>query len=397
MIIILPIGLLGISYSNVPDEIKLIVGEEQTLDLNLPLPVQVTSKKNIKIKEPMSVILEQEGKAELEVSVLGGIPLKTVAVSSMPYKEVIPGGQIIGIEVHSEGICVVGTGGFNSNGKEVNPCKDSLKKGDRIIEVNGIKINSKEEFKKVIEVDEEKFINLKVKRNDKTIEAKILPRYCDEENTYKIGAWIKDTIQGLGTLTYIDPESSTFGALGHGITDSEFEKIIPISTGSIMTAKIDSIRKGKAGDPGELSGVINTNEREHVGDIEENNARGIFGTIDKEDLDKMKKEAIPIACQNEVKEGDALILADLEGDGVASYKVKIQKVAKYTSEPSKGMVIKIVDQELLNLTEGIVQGMSGSPIIQNDKLIGAVSHVFVQDPTKGYGIFVENMINLDIK
>ncbi|ONI38188.1 SpoIVB peptidase [Candidatus Epulonipiscium fishelsonii] len=397
MIIILPIGLLGVSYSNLPDEIKLIVGEEQTLDLNLPLPVQVSSKENIKIKEPMSVILEQEGKAELEVSVLGGIPLKTVSVSSMPYKEVIPGGQIIGIEVHSEGICVVGTGSFNSNGKEVNPCKDSLKKGDRIVEVDGVKINSKEEFKKAIEVDQEKFINLKIKRNEKTIDAKVLPKYCDEENAYKIGAWIKDTIQGLGTLTYVDPESSTFGALGHGITDSEFEKIIPISTGNIMTAKIDSIRKGKAGDPGELSGVINTNAKEHVGDIKENNTRGIFGTIDQDDLNNMDGQAIPIACQNEVEEGDALILADLEGEGVESYKVKIQKVAKYTSEPSKGMVIKIVDQELLNLTEGIVQGMSGSPIIQNNKLIGAVSHVFVQDPTKGYGIFVENMINLDTK
>ncbi len=412
MIIFVLTSPLIVSYYYLPNEIKVIVGQQYSLDFEIPIKARILAKDNLVLKDenstlegknkvslnkPIFVEMAEEGQAEIEISLLGGIPLKTVSIEAIPYQEVIPGGQLIGIEVHSEGVCVMGTGEFRSDDKIIDPCKGILEKGDRIIEVNGEKISSKEDFKEAIEDNEGEKIKLKVVRNEKTFTTHVTPAYSDDEEAYKIGAWIKDTIQGLGTLTYIDPETYSFGALGHGITDSQTHKIIPIEEGTIMTAYVDSIQKGAIGEPGELSGIINTQKSAQLGDIRQNTTRGIFGTMDEEDIRKLTQEAIPIGCQNEIHEGEAIILADLTDEGVQAYVVEIQKVAKYSSEPSKGMVIKIVDERLLELTHGIVQGMSGSPIIQDNKLIGAVSHVFVQDPTKGYGIFVENMLDSDKK
>ncbi|OOB77818.1 MAG: SpoIVB peptidase [Epulopiscium sp. Nuni2H_MBin001] len=407
MIIFTIISPFVVTYYYLPNEIRVVVGREYCLNFELPLWARVKvqddlilrdehsilqGKENVSLNEPLVVEVQNEGSSQIEISLLGTIPVKTVAVQAMPYQEVIPGGQVIGIEVHSDGVCVVGTGNFVSNGKEVNPCKNKVKKGDIITAVDGQSVTTKEEFKTYVESNNGEKITLEIIRGKKELEVEIEPQYSDEESGYKIGAWVKDTIQGLGTLTYVDPQSGSFGALGHGITDAEFEKIIPISTGSIMTAVVDQIKKGEAGKPGEISGIINTQDYAHLGDINNNTSRGIFGVMEQEDIDKMEHEAVPIATQNEVKEGEATILADLTGDGVVAYDIKVQKVAKYTTEPSKGMIIKIVDETLLELTQGIVQGMSGSPILQDGKLIGAISHVFVNDPTSGYGIFIENMI-----
>ncbi len=390
-----------------PNEIRLVVGREYYLNFELPLWARIKVKddlilrdehsilqgtESVSLNEPLVVEVQNEGSSQLEISLLGTIPVKTVAVQAMPYQEVIPGGQVIGIEVHSDGVCVVGTGSFMSGDKEVNPCKNKVKKGDIITSVDGQIVNTKEDFKSYIEANTGEKVTLGIIRGKKELEVDITPQYSDEESGYKIGAWVKDTIQGLGTLTYVEPDSGAFGALGHGITDAEFEKIIPISSGSIMTAVVDQIKKGEAGKPGEISGIINTQEYAHLGDINNNTSRGIFGVMEQEDIEDIQHEAVPIATQNEVKEGSATILADLTGEGVVAYDVKVQKVAKYTTEPSKGMIIKIIDERLLDITQGIVQGMSGSPILQDGKLIGAISHVFVNDPTSGYGIFIENMM-----
>ncbi|OOB77803.1 MAG: SpoIVB peptidase [Epulopiscium sp. Nuni2H_MBin003] len=388
-----------------PNEINMVAGREYSLDFEIPIKARIRAQdqdlildnnnvlngqQSINLNDPLMVTVNSEGNADLEISLLGGIPIKTVSVFAIPKQSVIPGGEVVGIEVHSDGICVVGSGEFSSYGENINPCKGKLKKGDRIISVNDKTINTKEDFQLFVEQNQDSPITLQIIRGKKQLEVDVTPRYSDEQQSYKIGVWIKDTVQGLGTLTYVDPKTGNFGALGHGITDSDFDNIIPISYGKIMEAQVDGIKKGEAGEPGEISGIINTSESAELGEIRNNTSSGIFGTMQTEDI--ADKKLVEIATQSEVKEGIAYILADLTGDGVSQYDVKVQKIAKHMSEPSKGMIIKIIDEELLNLTQGIVQGMSGSPIIQDDKLIGAISHVFVNDPTTGYGIFIEHML-----
>ena len=229
------------------------------------------------------------------------------------------------------------------------------------------------------------------------IQTEIVPIYSEKDNEYKIGTWIKDGTQGIGTLTYVDPETLDFGALGHGITDSDLKKLIPIKQGEITKASITSIKKGEKGEPGEISGIIEYSDPSIIGSVSQNTSLGIFGKINDNGVDYLCHKKIPVAFQNEVHEGKATILASITGEGVGEYEVYVQKVAQYSTEPTKGMIVKITDERLLDLTHGIVQGMSGSPIIQDGKLIGAITHVFVQDPTKGYGIFIENMLNTDVK
>lgn len=397
-----------VSYYYLPSQIKLTVGKEHKVNFDIPMKAQIASEELLKVKnaenildneakvklnEPLYLEMDTVGKSSINLSVFGGIPLKTVSVEAIPYKEVIPCGDIIGVKVASDGICVLGTGEFEVAGKMVNPSGNNLQKGDIIIEANGLKPDSKEAFKEIIQENKDKSMQIEVIRENKNKKLEIAPVYSEKEEEYKIGAWIKDSTQGIGTLTYFDPDNQSFGALGHGITDADLKKIMPIKEGDITTASITSIKKGEKGEPGEISGVIQYSEKNIIGKVEKNTSLGIYGTINDRGLEYICHNKMPIAYQNEVHEGEATILANVTGDKVGEYKVYIQKVAAYSAEPSKGMVIKIIDKQLLELTNGIVQGMSGSPIIQEGKLIGAVTHVFVQDPTKGYGIFIENMIN----
>ncbi|MEG0013625.1 MAG: SpoIVB peptidase [Cellulosilyticaceae bacterium] len=401
-----------VSYYYLPSQIKLTVGQEHKVNFDIPMKAQIVSKELLKVKnaksllddeakvklnEPLYLEMDTIGKTSINLSIFGGIPLKTVSVEAMPYKEVIPCGDIIGVKVSSDGICVLGTGEFEVDSKMVNPSGNNLQKGDIIIEANGLKPKSKEDFREIIQANQDNPMQIEVIRDSKNKNLEIVPIYSQKEEEYKIGAWIKDSTQGIGTLTYFDPETLSFGALGHGITDVDLKKVMPIREGEITTASITAIKKGEKGEPGEISGVIQYNEKNIIGKVEKNTSLGIYGTINDRGLETICHNKMPIAFQNEVHEGGATILANVTGDGVGEYKVYIQKVAAYSAEPSKGMVVKIIDEELLSLTSGIVQGMSGSPIIQDGKLIGAITHVFVQDPTKGYGIFIENMINNEEK
>ncbi|ONI48229.1 SpoIVB peptidase [Candidatus Epulonipiscioides saccharophilum] len=393
-----------------PDEINMIVGREYNIDFNIPVKATIkaqdddlildddinkvlTEIQSVNLNEPLTIKASEKGSAKLKINLLGSIPIKTVLVSAHPHIEVIPGGEIIGIEVHSMGVCVVDTSEFVSPEGPINPAKGKIKKGDRIISINDNPVNTKEDFREYVEGNLAEPIVLDLIRENKCIRTEVTPEYSSTQGSYKLGIWIKDTVQGLGTLTYVEPTSGKFGALGHGITDTEFEKIIPISYGKIMEAEIDGIKQGEIGVPGEISGIIDTADAASLGSIMNNTNCGIFGVMDIPDIKQMEKELVEVATSSEIKEGSATILANLTGEGVRSYDVKVQKIAKHISEPSKGMVIKIVDEELLDITKGIIQGMSGSPIIQNGKIIGAISHVFVNDPTTGYGIFIENMIN----
>ncbi len=402
-------GPFLISYFYLPTQVRIIAGEEHLFNFSIPIKASfkgdsslqlsnvdhtLIQDNNINLSKPFYMTVVDEGKLDVKLSFFGLIPLKTVAVEAIPYEEVIPCGEIVGIRVNMEGILVLGVGSFEAEGKSISPCKGIVEPGDIILSCNDKELQEKEDLKKAVEASKGKSLKLTIKRNDELLEKMLMPVYSPSDDVYKIGLWIRDSIQGIGTITYVEPKSGEFGALGHGITDSETKKLMPVREGDIVNTNITQIKKGSKGKPGEISGIIDY-DKEVYGEVLENTPLGIFGTLNESFTEDLSFSPMPIAFQDEVHEGKASILADLTQEGPQLYDVEIQKVSKYSSAPSKGMVIKIIDEKLLSLTSGIVQGMSGSPIIQDDKLVGAVTHVFIQDPARGYGIFIENMINND--
>ena len=397
-----------ISHYYLPEKVKLIVGKEHVFNFDIPLKADVLKDKMLTIKseyndkinpdsisldKPFHVSMNEAGKTDVTLSLLGLIPLKTVSVEAVPDREVIPCGKVVGIKIDTKGILVLGVGQFEIQGKIANPCKGLIEPGDMILKCNGVELKTKEDLRDLIETSKTGALNLTVLRSKAIKNIIIHPLYSMFDNEYKIGLWIRDSTQGIGTLTYVDPETGSFGALGHGITDTDTKKLMPIRDGEIITTTITHITKGKKGIPGEISGIIEYNDKNIIGQVRNNTSIGIYGELDKNMTKDIQYNKVPIAFQDEVHEGKATILVDLIDNQIQEYEVSIQKVSKYSNEPAKGMIIKIVDQRLLNITNGIIQGMSGSPILQDGKLIGAVTHVFIQDPTRGYGIFIENMIN----
>ncbi len=396
-----------ISYYYLPEEVKLIVGREHIFDFDIPLHVNVLKNEALIIKgennrllqqgiiplnRPLYVSMQEEGETDITLSLLG-IPLKRVSVEAVRDREVIPCGKLVGIKVDTEGILVLGIGEFEKDGHMISPSKGVIEVGDMILECDGKKLEVKEDLKEAVETAEGQPIHLKLMRDGKLKEVQVQPVYSTCEETYKMGVWIRDSTQGIGTLTYVDPTTGVFGALGHGITDVDTKKLMPIREGTIISATVTNIKKGQKGMPGEISGTIHYDASSIIGEVEDNTSIGIYGVLSPETVKRLTTAKVPIAFQDEVHEGKATILVDLREGIIKEYEVTIQKVSRYSNEPAKGMVIKITDEELLSLTNGIIQGMSGSPILQDGKLIGAITHVFVQDPTRGYGIFIENMIN----
>lgn len=397
-----------ISHYYLPKEVKLIVGKEHIFNFAIPLKASllkdqiitvkgehdhVINTDSISLNKPLYVSMNEVGKTDITLSFMGVIPLKTVSIEAIPNREVIPCGKIVGIKVDTKGILVLGVGQFEIEGKIVSPCKGFVQPGDMILKCNDTELKTKEDLRDIIEASPEEKIKLTILRNKEIKEVQVQPLYSVFDNEYKIGLWIRDSTQGIGTLTYIDPKTGAFGALGHGITDTDTKKLMPIREGNIITTTITHIKKGKKGIPGEISGIIEYEDKNIIGEVSNNTPIGIYGELDKDIIQSIEDKKVPIAFQDEVHEGKASILVDLTNNEVQEYEVYIQKVSKYSNEPAKGMIIKIVDEKLLSLTNGIIQGMSGSPILQDGKLIGAVTHVFIQDPTRGYGIFIENMIN----
>ncbi|WP_058485276.1 SpoIVB peptidase [Defluviitalea phaphyphila] len=397
------------SYLYIPEEIKIISGRENNFNFYLPIKANISLKNqkvikinnkqidedNIDINLNKSFSIEPLGSETLDVKLklLGILPLKTVKMDIIPPMEVVPCGMTVGVNVETDGIMVLGTGDVNGiDGKTYQPSKGILQSGDLILSINGKDLNNKEELIECIRNSNEKELKLKIKRQNEIIETSIKPVKSKEDKEYKIGAWVRDQTQGIGTLTYYNPDTKIFGALGHGITDIDTKKLMPIKEGKVMKAEVTSIKKGQKGVPGELTGAIFDTEESKIGTVKINTSHGIFGKIDANKESIFSNKTYPIALHHEVHEGEAVILCNISKDKVEEFEIYIEKVSKFNQDDSKGMVIKITDPRLLEKTNGIVQGMSGSPILQDGKLIGAVTHVFVQNPTKGYGIFIENMI-----
>ena len=296
--------------------------------------------------------------------------------------EVIPSGECIGVKMYTDGLIVVNTSELkDKNGKIRNIAHEyGIKKGDIIKKINGREAISSHTLADTVASSGGKELTLTIENDNKATEKKVKPIRTDEG--YKLGIWLRDSTAGLGTITFFTQNS--FAALGHGICDIDTGNIMPIHRGIIQDCTINSIVKGSNGSPGAITGNIDGSEK---GKITKNTEKGIFGTLSSPPIGK----AMPVADKKEVKTGDAVILADVDGNGVQEYSIEIKRIFPPMSD-TKDMVIKITDSSLIEKTGGIVQGMSGSPIIQNGKLVGAVTHVFVNDPTRGYGIFIENML-----
>lgn len=333
---------------------------------------------------------------DVELKLFGLIPLKKIRVDVIPDLEVVPCGMTVGVKIYTEGVMVLGTGAVNGgDGKTYEPSKGVLQSGDLILKINGNEIVSKEELIAYIEKSDERPVNVVIKRDQEVIESSIQPVKSIEDKQYKIGVWVRDSTQGIGTMTYYNPETMKFGALGHGILDVDTKQLMSIREGKITESEITSVKKGKRGTPGELTGAIM--DQGVIGSIEMNSPYGIYGKVDEEQVHSLPNTPMPIGLQHEIHEGPAVIRSNVSGKKVEEYEIYIQSVNRFSNDDSKGMVLRITDARLLNRTNGIVQGMSGSPIIQDGKLIGAVTHVFVQEPAKGYGIFIENMLKQELK
>ena len=303
-------------------------------------------------------------------------------------RQLIPMGRAVGIKLFADGVLVVATSDLNAG--ERSPAEDcGLKEGDLILRINEEEIQSTEHLQSILQENGTTPLTLTIRRGGKTSAVETSALLCDD-GVYRLGVWIRDSMAGIGTLTFYDPETGHYGALGHGITDVDTHVLMPLSSGSIMETSVKAVKKGQRGDPGELKGDFSV--QKDVGTVSANTDAGIFG-VAEESAFANAGEAIPVAEPDEVRLGPATILCTISGDETESYEVEIVRLCP-DKQDMRNLLLRVTDQRLLDSTGGIVQGMSGSPIIQSGKLVGAVTHVMVNDPTQGYGIFMENMLNM---
>lgn len=335
-------------------------------------------------------LLESTGiglKNKEELKLFGVLPYKSVSVDVVENDTVILGGKSIGIDINLNGVMVLGFSDFYGiDGKKHCPAKDAgLKKGDVIKSVNDTQINSSADFTNIIDEIKNSDIILKYLRDKKEYTVSLTPVKSSEDDSYHLGLWARDGTSGIGTMTFINPKTNEFAALGHSITDADTNEIVKIGSGNIYFSAVTNIQKGKSGLPGELHGCYISSQ---IGEIDKNTDFGIYGKYyaQSDDLKTVK-----VATRNEINEGDAVMLCCTDGNTVEPYSIYIEKI-NIGSYDNKSMVIRVTDKTLIERTGGIVQGMSGSPILQNGKLVGAVTHVLVNNSERGYAVFAELML-----
>lgn len=321
---------------------------------------------------------------------LGLLPLKEVEVQVQSPISVIPGGVPIGIYMETEGILVVGAGTvIGVDGLNHEPAEGVVRGGDYIQAMNGTPISDKEELIERVNQEGSQEVVLELRRKGEPFQIKLRPIQTGTDE-YKLGIWVRDNTQGIGTLTFLT-ENQKFGALGHGINDVDTGELLELSEGALYDTNIQEIKRGEKGSPGELSGTIRYRPELRHGEIMQNTNVGIFGTCEACLRERLGGELLEVGYKQEVQRGPALIRSAVDGT-LRDYQVEILEVHRNEEDVNKGIILKVTDPALLSLTGGIIQGMSGSPILQNGKLVGAVTHVFVQDSARGFGVFLENML-----
>ena len=314
----------------------------------------------------------------------------TYGLAAYEGKSLIPMGNAVGINLQSEGVMIVGVPEILADGVSASPARDAgLSAGDIITQIGAHRVSKSEDLKSAIEKLDGTPIPVKVTRGDSVLQLRLTPHKAPDGHC-ELGLWMRDGIAGIGTLTFYDPETGAFGALGHAVNDMETGMIIPLREGTIMHSVVTDVVQGKAGIPGQLRGSFSVDKV--LGRLTINAPSGIFGKMEPGELVR-GKSPLPVAGTAEIRTGPAVILSNVSGSDVKEYKVEITRVYTGSEAVGRSMMISVTDTALLEQTGGIVQGMSGSPIIQNGKLIGAVTHVLVNDPTRGYGIAIENMLD----
>lgn len=335
--------------------------------------------------------LQNSDSIDCYTSLINSKALTTLRKEKRKDIEVYPGGISIGVKINNKGALVVGYSDISTHeGLSESPGKVAgIELGDIIEEVNGENIETCSDLISKVKTCRNDEMTVKILRGNSELTKKI--SLIKEDNEYKIGLWVRDSTAGIGTLTFYDKDSKTFGALGHPITDGDTNVSFNIKSGTLLKSSVLSIKKGERGNPGEIKGLF-INENESIGNIEKNTNSGIYGDASVELINPNFNKAMTVAYRDEIKEGHAQIITTVEDGGAKAYDIEILKLLPQDEPGSKSMIIKIVDPVLLEKTGGIVQGMSGSPIIQNGKIIGAVTHVLINKPDVGYGIYIEWML-----
>lgn len=391
LIVLLMLNLIAIAISYIrycktqlPDTIHMNQGETLTLRYHVPASATINDQK-IQLNRPFVLKHCKMGQYEMKTSLFGTIPLKKIKINVVKGEKIVPSGEVVGIYVETNGLFVLDTDHFTGeNGTDHAPSKNKLYQGDYILKINGVTLSSKKQLVEMIHQSDGSAVTLTIRRKSKVIKVKIKPEMSKSDHTYKIGTWIRDNTQGIGTMTYT--KGTSFAGLGHGIYDMDTGTLLKIKGGFLLEPEIYSIKKGQIGTPGEIVGGIVYKEENILGSIYKNTEKGIYGTITDQE-----KKAYEIGYRQDIKKGKAYLLSNVSGT-LKQYEIKINRVVSSDTDVLKSLEIEVTDKDLLKLTNGIIQGMSGSPIIQNGKLIGAVTHVFVNDPTKGYGILMETML-----
>ncbi len=390
------------SYSNIPNEIYIQKGMQKAIDLGLPVRADVDAAGVISLsgdtlaqatgmQSPLVIDPIESGDATIELS-LFGLPVKTLKVNVSDEVMVIPGGQSIGVTLFTNGALVVGITGIEmENGSTANPAREAgMLPGDVIVSINGETVENADHVSRIVD-QSEGTLNVVVDREGRKLDLSVSPITDYKTGKLRLGVWVRDSTAGVGTLTFIDPNKRWFGGLGHAICDLDTGSVLSVKEGEIYYSEVIQINKGENGVPGEIKGYFSSASG-NMGLILKNTDYGIYGTLyDSVKLDELA-EPIAVARPDEVVLGPAKILSTIDHEGVKEFDCEIIKINNQSTPEQKSLVIRVTDKELLEKTGGIVQGMSGSPIIQNGKLVGAVTHVFVNNPTKGYGLFADWML-----
>ena len=390
----------------IPEHFSVAEGEETSFSLDLPLYTTLLSESEevilkgdsgipqdeirIRPDQEFSLYARKDGNFRLGLKLFGTIPFKEISVNVEDACYAVPCGMPVGIYLKSRGVMVIGTGKVtDENGSEAEPAYGILQSGDYIEAINGEPLSDKEALITSLNRMGESEALLRVRRGGRELELSV-DTVKTADGSRKLGAWVRDDTQGIGTMTYLKPDGG-FGALGHGISDSDTGRVVEIENGALYETEILGIEKGSAGNPGVMAGVIYYGPGSRLGSVAQNTDCGIFGTAGQAFCDAVGQQTMEVGHRQDVKRGKAWIRSCVSGEA-CDYEIEIQRVDYSPAKENKSLVFQVTDERLLRLTGGIVQGMSGSPILQNGKLVGAVTHVFVQDSTRGYGIFVEDML-----
>lgn len=384
----------------VPDEMHLFVSKAENLDISLPIAgmftgtnaedisVNAAAMSKFSLNEKIEISSSREGDYRAELKLFGIFPYKSMQVHVVESKRVMPSGEVVGLYMEMEGILVLGTGEVETERGKLAPAENIVKTGDYILKVEDKKVGNISEMIKALQQAGDGKVRLQIRRDDKEMGIRV-ENVLAKDGIYKIGVWVREDTEGIGTLTYID-EDNRFGALGHGITDADTGVLLEKKKGSLYDAQVTDISRGEEGNPGELSGIVYLSPESLLGRIDSNSPYGIFGKMEEEKQIYDYRKGMEIGLKQEIHTGPATILCQVDGS-VQEYTIAIRKIS-INSTDNKGMEIEVTDPELIRLTGGIVQGMSGAPILQDGKCIGAVTHVFVRNPLLGYATFIERML-----